>query len=214
MFALAGGDRRYCRVDNEIRILQDAGCYADFTFPDMETPAQPRRVNSIYYARSNGRSKDRDQGPEAAVGNKGSGLLMVPGPMCLGFCPKVLDDGQVEPNYLPHPSRIDRWLDAHVHVRGRPNWVFVAVHSHTAIEAGQRAVFSGPMQALWHAFEHRFKKENARLHYVTTREAYNIIRAAEAGRDGNPADYRDFEIPPPANRRNAVPNSAAGTAHG
>ncbi len=39
-----------------------------------------------------------------------------------------------------------------------------------------------------------------RLHYVTAREAYNIARAAEAGRSGDPNDYRDFLIPPPANR--------------
>jgi hypothetical protein len=27
---------------------------------------------------------------------------------------------------------------------------------------------------------------------------YNIAKAAEAGRDGNPGQYRDFEIPRPA----------------
>lgn len=35
------------------------------------------------------------------------------------------------------------------------------------------------------------------LHYVTSREMYNIIKAAEAGMQGNPARYRDFELPPP-----------------
>jgi hypothetical protein len=39
-----------------------------------------------------------------------------------------------------------------------------------------------------------------RLHYVTAREAYNIARAAEAGHSGDPNDYRDFLVPPPANR--------------
>lgn len=36
------------------------------------------------------------------------------------------------------------------------------------------------------------------LHYVTAREVYNIIKAAEAGRSGNPNDYRDYLLPPPA----------------
>jgi hypothetical protein len=40
-----------------------------------------------------------------------------------------------------------------------------------------------------------------RLHYVTAREAFNVAKAAEAGHAGNPADYRDFVLPPPANRR-------------
>jgi hypothetical protein len=38
------------------------------------------------------------------------------------------------------------------------------------------------------------------LHYVTAREAYNIAKAAEAGHAGDPNDFRDFVIPPPANR--------------
>lgn len=35
------------------------------------------------------------------------------------------------------------------------------------------------------------------LHYVSAREAYNIAKAAEAGREGNPDEYRDFLLPPP-----------------
>src|SRR5262249_8637394 len=39
------------------------------------------------------------------------------------------------------------------------------------------------------------------LHYVTAREAYNVAKAAEAGCSGDPNRYRDFEVPPPANRK-------------
>jgi hypothetical protein len=35
------------------------------------------------------------------------------------------------------------------------------------------------------------------LHYVSAREVYNIIKAAEAGKQGNPNEYRDFILPPP-----------------
>lgn len=35
------------------------------------------------------------------------------------------------------------------------------------------------------------------LHYVTAREMYNIIKAAEAGKGGNPGDWRDFVLPRP-----------------
>jgi len=38
------------------------------------------------------------------------------------------------------------------------------------------------------------------LHYVTARETYNIIKAAEAGKTGNPGEYRDFLVPPPTFR--------------
>jgi hypothetical protein len=35
------------------------------------------------------------------------------------------------------------------------------------------------------------------LHYVSAREMFNIVRAAEDGQNGNPGDYRDYVLPPP-----------------
>jgi hypothetical protein len=43
------------------------------------------------------------------------------------------------------------------------------------------------------------------LHYVTAREVYNIVKAAEAGKQGNPAQWRDFILPPPGHQRAAAP---------
>jgi hypothetical protein len=34
------------------------------------------------------------------------------------------------------------------------------------------------------------------LHYASVREAYNIIKAAEAGKTGDPDQYRNFVIKP------------------
>lgn len=195
MFALAAGDRRWCNIVGELDVLVETGCYADFTFGSIGTPAQPRQVNSIYYARTTGRPKPHNSGAECVAGRNGTGLLIFPGPMCFGLFGRVLDDADLGPRARPHPRRIGRWLDAHVHVRGRPNWVFINVHAHSAPEDDQDALFTGAMQALWAALEARF-----RLHYLTAREAYNVVKAAEAGCDGDPNDYRDFEIPPPANR--------------
>jgi len=50
------------------------------------------------------------------------------------------------------------------------------------------------------------------LHYVTAREMYNIIKAAEAGKSGNPDDWRDFELPPPPHRLRAPAPATAGAA--
>ena len=44
-------------------------------------------------------------------------------------------------------------------------------------------------------FVKKYNKEPYVLHYVTAREMYNIIKAAEAGKKGNPATYRDYLIP-------------------
>ena len=34
------------------------------------------------------------------------------------------------------------------------------------------------------------------LHYATARECYNIVKAAEAGMQGKPNEYRNFIIKP------------------
>lgn len=47
------------------------------------------------------------------------------------------------------------------------------------------------------------------LHYVNARELYNIVKAAEHGRTGNPADYRDYLLPRPAASRAATGTLAA-----
>lgn len=43
-----------------------------------------------------------------------------------------------------------------------------------------------------------------------------VPQAAEAGHDGNPAEFRDFEVPPPANRQRPAtgmsPPQGKGTA--
>ena len=49
------------------------------------------------------------------------------------------------------------------------------------------------------------------LHYVTAREVYNIIKAAEHGRQGNPGEYRDYILPRPAAGRAVSGIAAAAT---
>ena len=48
-----------------------------------------------------------------------------------------------------------------------------------------------------------------KLHYVSAREMYNIARAAEDGRTGDPGQWRDYEVARPAYRE---PQAAAGGA--
>jgi len=42
-------------------------------------------------------------------------------------------------------------------------------------------------------------RRGLKLHYMTAREAYNVVKAAEDGQTGNPEDYRDWRIPRPLN---------------
>jgi hypothetical protein len=85
-----------------------------------------------------------------------------------------------------------------IHVEGRPEWVFVKVHTHGTQERDMDTLLGPQMHAMHDHLEKVYNDGvNHVLHYVTAREMYNIVKAAEAGRAGNPADYRDFHLPPP-----------------
>ena len=157
-------------------------------------------MNSIFYAKTTGLPKPHDRGiPVTAGKSAADGLMLVQGPLWAGLTKVVLEDGNLSVDQPPHPERIDRWLASHVHMQGKPNWVFIIVHTHSATEYAQDMLFQGNIQRTWTALENRFKKDGNRLHYVTARETFNIIKAAEAGKTGNPHKYRDFVVLPPDN---------------
>lgn len=193
------GDDSLSGCATELRALLDTGCYADFTFPSLGSPAQPRLTNCIYYAREDGRPKSYDVGTPVEVGKPaGSDLLLFQGPVSIDWQHGCFDDAALENTSPPHPRRLAAWLSANVHVPGRPEWIFVKFQTH-AIQ--NRASFLSPdNDALFGAMETWWNRPPFRLHYVTAREAYNIVKAAEAGKTGDPNDYRDFEVPQPANR--------------
>ena len=100
--------------------------------------------------------------------------------------------------YTPELTRFRRWVDACIAVRGRPEWVFVKVHTHGAPERNAATLLGPGMAALHDAIGREFNDgRRYRLHYVTAREMFNIVRAAEAGEAGNPGDYRDYLLPRP-----------------
>ena len=94
-----------------------------------------------------------------------------------------------------------------VHVPGRPDWIFVKVHTHGCQDAETLDLLLGDgMHEFFSGFERVYNDGRAyRLHYVTAREAYNISKAAEAGMDGDPDHFRDFLIPPYSAASGAAP---------
>jgi hypothetical protein len=123
---------------------------------------------------------------------------MFQGPVSIDWRNGCLQDGAVEDYSPAHPRRLAGWLSAHVHVRGRPEWVFIKLHTHAM--QNRKSFLGAWMDETLAAMEYWWKRPPFRLHYVTAREAYNIAKAAEAGRSGDPNDFRDFAIPMPANR--------------
>src|SRR5262249_62208902 len=80
-------------------------------------------------------------------------------------------------------------------VPNRPDWFFVKLHTHGAKESNQE-VLLGPAMVNFHRQLAALASANQRFHYhyVTAREMYNLVRAAEAGWQGSVAAARDFDL--------------------
>jgi hypothetical protein len=193
----AGG--RYCGVNSELSLLQELGCWGDLTMPSANE-CQTRKINSIYYAIDDPKQpKSHDWGADARAGMRArDGLLMIQGPLAINF--RAPEHPRIENASLTslncgRPDRLRSWLDCHVHVRGRPEWLFIKLHTHGAIESDFDALFGEKALAMHQMLAAELNdKSHYQLHYVTARQAYNVIKAAEAGLEGNPADFYDFSV--------------------
>ncbi len=196
--------RNFCGVNNEIALLAEEGCYADFTFPALAQMAQPRQSNCLFYAQDDPlRPKSHDRGVPVRAGGQPSGhLMLVQGPLRLRrrpgrFLPRP-EDGDVTGANPATPDRIDAWARADIHLPGRPEWVFVKVHTHGASDVNLNGLLNGGFDTVFSDLEARYNDgRHWRLHYVNARELFNIAKAAEAGHAGDPSNYRDFLITPP-----------------
>jgi len=190
-----------CGVNNELDVLRETGCYADFTMPSAPSETQTTTINSLYYAVDDpDRPKSHDRG--VAVGTAPApprSLLLIQGPLVLdwsrrrrGIVPAI-ENGCLQGNQPAHADRVDAWLKARVQVPGRPDWFFVKLHTHGAPEANQAALLGEPMVGFHRALARRSADDaNFHYHYVTAREMYNLVRTAEAGWAGSVAEARDF----------------------
>ena len=82
-----------------------------------------------------------------------------------------------------------------VQVPTRPDWYFVKLHTHGAPEGNQRVLLGEPMVRVPSVLARTAGEDPSfQFHYVTAREMYNLVRAAEAGWQGTVAAARDYEL--------------------
>jgi hypothetical protein len=90
------------------------------------------------------------------------------------------------------------WVDCNIHVKGRPEWRFIKIHTHGTQDCDMDTLLGSPMDAMFTYLEEKYNDgKSFALHYVSAREMYNIAKAAEAGETGDPGRYRDYWIPRP-----------------
>jgi len=204
-WALANSDHgRYCGVDQEIQILAETGCYADFTFPSAPMAAQIAKLNALYEcslplhrraAHRRGRNLQRGRAPRVFP-------LMIQGPLLLTFrragnsyfpWPKV-ENGALSTSNPPTMARFRSWCDASVMVRGRPDWLFIKLYCHGMDPRDVDSLLGDPLRNFLRLLTESASIQGYRLHFVSAREMVNIALAACDGKDGNPADYRDYRL--------------------
>ncbi len=220
-FALANSANDFCcGVDNEMEILAETGCYADFTMPGAAFhPAQIAKVNSLYECGLPlaGRAPHR-RGRNLQVGRQPRIFpLMVQGPLMLDFDRRARNGfGRIENAAFtggnpPSLRRLQLWKKAAIRVEGRPDWIFIKLHCHSMDPTQENAVMGEAFQSFMSELMQGAGERKETIHFVTARQMINIIWAACDGREGNPGDHRDYRLKLLAD--SALPTRPATPSH-
>ena len=164
-------DGRYCGLNNEITLLRDLGCYADFTMPSGTSPTQSRTVNTIYWVTDDpARPRSYDRGVPVRVGALGSGdLLMIPGPLGLRFAERLvprLEHGEIADRDPPSPYRVRRWLDLAPRIGSN---IFIKLYTHGTQDGTAKALLlDGGLDRLFQSLKDECTRAGHELRYVST----------------------------------------------
>ena len=214
-FALANSNYgRGCGVDSEMQVLAETGCYADFTLPaGAFHRAQTSKINSIYECalplverapHRNGRDLARGRAPQVFP-------LIVQGPLILDFDARSgsrrlhIDNAALTGSNPASLHRLSLWKRAAISVKGRPDWLFIKLHTHGMDPRHEESTLGSAMQEFVRELVDGAEERNEILHFVSAREMANIILAACDAKEGNPGEYRDYRFkrarPPAADSR-------------
>jgi hypothetical protein len=175
---------RWCGLNNEITLLRDLGCYADFTMPAAPNPCQTRLVNAAYWAVDDPiRPKSHDTGALITPGSiePPGALICVQGPLTLRPHPRwrvvpSLDVGELAAYAAPSPERARRWLDAAPRVG---NEVLLKLFTHGAPESNAGPLLDGFIPGAIDAVRTACRSRGWRVAFAT---AYDLAQAIESAR--------------------------------
>jgi hypothetical protein len=202
---------RFCGVDEEMQILAETGCFADFTLPSAPNTAQVAKINLLYECALplTSRAPHRRAKPLRSGFPPSTFPLIVEGPLTISFgkrekgrLPVRIENSAVTGPNPPSLLRVQSWIRAAITVDGRPDWHFIKLHCHGMDPRDESSMVGEAAQHFMGELM-GWARENpvTRLHFVTGREMVNIALAAADGNEGNPSDYRDYCFQPQRRRR-------------
>jgi hypothetical protein len=173
-------DGRRCGLNNEITLLRDLGCYADFTMPSAPSPTQASLVNTIYWAIDDPeKPKSYDKGIPVIPGVKCTGdLLMIPGPLGIRwrdrFLPR-LENGELASYDLATRYRAQRWLELAPRIGDD---IFLKLFLHGAQERHAKALLTGGLASALDHITHTCQESGYELHFVSAWEMRQAVDVA------------------------------------
>ena len=178
-------DGRCCGLSDEIRVLRDLGCYADFTMPSGDSPTQARLVNTIYYCNGDPhRPKSYDYGAPVTPGGGVEGdLLMISGPLGMRWRDRWLprlETGEVRYGNLATPYRVRRWVDLAPRIGTD---TFIKLFTHGAQERNSSALLRDVLESAFNMLVDEADRRGCTIHFVTAWQMYLAIKAMGQGSD-------------------------------
>lgn len=181
---------RFCGLDNEITLLRQLGCYADFTLPSAPSPAQTRIVNTIYWATDDpGRPRSHDHGvPVTAQGAIAGDLLMIPGPLTLNFRewrrPRVprVEVGELAGHCQPTRHRVALWTRVAPRI-GEDLFLKLFAHGAPEKNAGPLLAQDGVLDRTLRYLAEECRRSRTRLFFVSAWHMRTAIEAIRLGAD-------------------------------
>jgi hypothetical protein len=178
-------DGKWCGLNNELTLLRDLGCYADFTMPAAPDPSQAGPVNTIYWAtddpqrpRSHARGTPLEQ-DRAASGD----VLMIPGPLGLDWTGRHLwkprlETGELGAHSRPARNRVELWLQVAPRLGAD---AFLKLFAHGAQETHSHCLLEGDLDRLFADIRDTCRDGGVEVRYATAWEMRQAVDRAAAG---------------------------------
>ncbi|MBV9670187.1 MAG: hypothetical protein JOZ43_04450 [Acidobacteriales bacterium] len=174
-------DGRWCGLNDEITILKELGCYADFTMPSAPDVTQVAMVNEIYWATDDpARPKSHDRGEVVRPGGSASGdLLMITGPLGFRWRERLvprMETGEVAGNDPATEGRVQAWFRLAPMIGDD---LFIKLHTHGTQERNSRVLIEEKnLVRMYQWVRAEAERRGAEVVFASAFEMYQGVRKA------------------------------------